>query len=62
MSFGEKRSTISQILTIRQILEDVRAKKKQLFVDTSKALTPYTERKRNKYNSPTAYPKKPSQP
>ena len=49
--FRRNRSTTSQILTIRRILEGVRAKKLQatlLFVDFTKAFDPYTEGRWNK--------------
>ena len=62
--FRRNRSTISQILTIRRIKEGVRAKNFEptiLFVDFFKAFD-NTEGRWNEYFSPTASPKKPSQP
>ena len=59
--FRRNQSTTSQILTIRRILEGVQSKNLEatiLFVDFSKAF----EGRWSKYYSPTAYPKKPSQP
>ena len=64
-SFRRNRSTMSKILTIRQIFEGVCAKNLEttiLFINFEKPLTPYTEERWSKYYSPTAYPKKPSQP
>ena len=49
--FRRNRSTTSQILTIRRILEGVRAKNLQAtltFVDFTKALIPFTEERWNK--------------
>ena len=64
-AFRRNRSTTSQILTIRRILEGVRAKtyRQQYYLSTSpRPLTPYIEGRWSKYYAPTAYPKKPSQP
>ena len=64
--FRRNRSTLSHILTIRQILECVRAKKtldQRYYLSTSpKPLTPYTEGRWSKYFPSTASPKKPSRP
>ena len=56
----------SKILTIRRILEGVRAKNLEVllyYLSTSpKPSTPYTAGRWSKYYSPTTYSKKPSQP
>ena len=54
------RSTTSQILTIRRILEGVRAKNLKATIYTS--TSPYTEGRWSRYLSPTVSPKKLSQP
>ena len=62
--FRRNRSTTSQILTIRRILEGVRAKRLQaaiLFVNFTKALIPYTEGRWSKFYSQTVCQKKLSQ-
>ena len=63
--FRRNRSTTSQILTIRRILEGVREKtyRKQYYLSTSpRPLTLFTEERESKYYSSTVYPKKPLQP
>ena len=61
--FQIKRSTTSQILTIRRILEGIRSKpySQQYYLLTLlRPLTPFTEVRWSKFFSPTAYQKKPS--
>ena len=63
--YRRNRSTTSQILTIRRILEGVRAKNLQatiLFIDFTKAFDYIHKGKMEQCYSPTAYQKKPSQP
>ena len=60
--FRRNRSTTSQILNIRRILEGVRAKNLQatlLFIDLPRPLIPFTEERWNKSYYHTAYLKKP---
>ena len=60
--FRRNRSTTSQILTIRRILEDIRSKNLQatiLFVDLLRPSTPFPKGRWSKFFSPTAYQKKP---
>ena len=63
--FRRNRSTTSPILTIRPILEGVRAKNLDVtisFVDFFKAFDSIHRGRLNKYYSPTVYSKKPPQP
>ena len=63
--FRRNRSMTSQILTIRRILEGVRAKtyRLQYYLSTlPRSLIPFTEGRWSKFYSHTAYRKKPSQP
>ena len=63
--FQRNRFPTSQMLTLRRILEGVRAKKVEatiLFDDFPKAFDSIHRGKVNKYYLPTAYTKKPSQP
>ena len=63
--FRRNRSTTSQILTIRRILEGERSKtsRQQYYLLTLlRPLTPFTEVRWSKFYSPTAYQKKLSQP
>ena len=55
--FWRNQSRTSQILTIRRILQGVRAKN----LKATRPLTPYREGRWSKYYSPMAYWKKPSQ-
>ena len=62
--FRSNRSMTSQILTIVEFYVYVqKTSTQQYYLSTSpKPLTPYTEGRWSKYYSPTAYPKKSSQP
>ena len=63
--FRKNQSKTSQIMTIRRILETVRAKNREqhYYLKTSpRLLTSYTEERWRKYFGPTVSPNKPSQP
>ena len=63
--FQRNKSTTSQILTLRRILEGVRSKNRRaiiLFVDFTKAFDSIHRGKIEQFFVPTAYQKKPSQP